>query len=99
VSGCGDGGAGRVILSVAGRLAGILRIFVVSAENGSEMTAYVVRYKEITVKEITLYYGKEGIEDLAKENVESGHFNPQGAVTLNKYPFHEVISVNGRVKP
>jgi hypothetical protein len=60
---------------------------------------YVVRYKEITVKEITLEYGREGIEDLARENVENGHFNPAGAVILNKYPFFEVISVNGRVKP
>lgn len=63
------------------------------------MTDYIVRYKEITVKEITLKYGIADGEDLAKESVERGHFNPAGAVTLNKYPFFEVISVNGRVKP
>lgn len=69
-----------------------------AGEGGGAMK-YVVRYKEITVKEITLEYGRDGIEDVAKDNVERGHFNPEGAVVLNKYPFREVISVNGRVKP
>jgi hypothetical protein len=59
------------------------------------MTEYLIRYKEINVKEITLTYGKEGIEESVKENIEMGHFNPGGSVILNKYPFYEVISING----
>jgi len=63
------------------------------------MTDYAVRYKEITIKEITLKFGKEDAQDMAKEDIESGHFNPLGSITLNKYPFFEVISVIEIRKP